>query len=129
MLLLPCGFFGLWMAAASGSDRGSPALAAEWRDQLAQFPDPDSAKAADPSMIVVRCENGDWVFGRTQSSHGVWLRGGGTVVMRDSGGRIRAFFGHVCGGDYLPGSFGRLPDLAAFYAAVVTDGFVEHPLQ
>src|SRR5262249_23209580 len=48
LLALPCVFFGLWFAAAASNNSGSPALAAEWRDHLAQFPDPDTARAADP---------------------------------------------------------------------------------
>ena len=94
---IPCGFFGLWFAASAGTDRGSPTLAAEWRDHLARFDGPDDAVAADPEIAAMRFSNGEWALVKAQDSHGIWRRGGGTVVVRDSGGRTRVFFGHVCG--------------------------------
>ena len=126
LALLPCGFFGLWFAASTGSSKGSPALAAEWRDHLASFPDPDAARAADPEVIVIRFRDGGWVFGRSQNSHGIWYRGGGTVVVRDSAGRTRAFFGHVCGGGQLGIGYPDLPNLAAFDKEMTESGFKEH---
>lgn len=56
LLMLPCGFFSLMVAVQGGSEMGSPALAAEWRDQLNRHPDPDSARSADPEVLVVRCK-------------------------------------------------------------------------
>jgi hypothetical protein len=129
LLLLPCGFFGFWWAVSAGSSSGSPALAAEWRDHLARFPDPDAAKAADPQVVVVRCRNGEWAFGRSQNSHGIWYRGGGTVVIRDSAGRTRAFFGHVCGGGHLGVGPVEPPSLAELYKQLAESGFAEHPLE
>jgi hypothetical protein len=116
-------------AVSAGSSLGSPELAAEWRDHLAQYPDPDTASAADPEVIVLRFRNGEWVFGRSQNSHGVWYRGGGTVVVRDSSGQTRAFFGHVCGGGQLGIGSPDLPSLAEFYKQMAEAGFAEHPLQ
>ena len=129
LLVLPCGFFGFWYAALAGSSSGSPDLAAEWRDHLAQYPDPDAAHAADPEVIVLRFRNGEWVFGRSQNSHGIWYRGGGTVVVRDSTGRTRAFFGHVCGGGQLGIGYPELPSLGDFYKRLVGSGFAEHSLE
>ena len=128
ILLLPCGFFGLMVAVQGGSDRGSPALAAEWRDELAHYADPVAAQSADPEILVVRCRNGKWAFGRSKDSHGVWRRGGGTVVVRDSTGRTRAFFGHVCGGNDLGGRGTDPPSLAAYSDGLAEREFVEHPL-
>ena len=128
LLMLPCGFFGLMVAVQGGSDRGSSALAAEWRDQLAQYPDPVAAQSADPEVLVVRCRNGEWAFGRSKNSHGVWYRGGGTVVVRDSAGRVRAFFGHVCGSDDLGGNETKPPSLAVYYGGLAEREFIEHPL-
>ena len=127
LLLLPCGFFGLMVAVQGGSDKGSPALAAEWRDRLVQYSDPDAARSADPEVLVVRCRNGEWAFGRSKDSHGVWRRGGGTLVVRDSAGRVRAFFGHVCGGQDLGGRGTEPPSLAAYYDGLAEREFVEHP--
>ena len=128
LLALPCGFFGFWFAVEAGSDGGSPALAAEWQGQLAQYPDPVAARSADPEVLVVRCRNGEWAFGRSKDSHGVWRRGGGTLVVRDSTGRTRAFFGHVCGGNDL-GELTTAPaTLAAYYDGLAVMWFIEHPL-
>ena len=128
LLLPPCGFLGLMVAVQGGSDRGSPALAAEWRDRLAQYPDPDAARSADPEVLVVRCRNGEWAFGCSKDSHGVWRRGGGTLVVRDSTGRTRAFFGHVCGGEDLGARWTEPPTLAVYYGWLAEMRFVEHPL-
>lgn len=128
LLLLPCGFFGLMVAVQGGSDRGSPALAAEWRDQLNRYPDPDSARSANPEVLGVRCKNGEWAFGRSKTSHGVWHRGGGTLVVRDSTGRVRAFFGHVCGDNDLGARGSEPPSLAVYYGWLAEMQFVEYAL-
>lgn len=134
LLALPCGLFGFYASLEGGSSRGSPALAAEWRDRLSQYLDPEAARAGDPEVVVLGFTNGEWVFGRSQSSHGMWHRGGGTVVVRDSRGRTRAFFGHVCGWGQLgvaSSEFSQLPSLAEFYKRMAEEGggFAEHALQ
>jgi hypothetical protein len=127
LLMLPCGFFGLWFALEAGSSNGSPELAAEWRAALLAAPGPDEAAAADPDVVVLRFPNGEWAFGKSQDSHGTWRRGGGTLVVRDSRSRVRAFFGHVCGPHYMQWGFGRdHPSLDAFYDRVVESGYVEY---
>src|SRR5262245_21034291 len=127
-VLLACGgFFVLWAAASGGSDRGSPELAAEWRAALLAAPGPDEAAAADPDVVVLRFPNGEWAFGKSQSSHGMWRRGGGTLVIRDSRGRVRAFFGHICGQRYVEWAFGTANEtLDAFYDDVLKDVNTEH---
>lgn len=124
----PCAFFGFWAAAAGGSDKGSPELAQEWKVELARYQTPQEAKAKNPNIIVVEFANGEWVFGRSQSSHGMWKRGGGTTVVKDSKGQIRAFFGHVCGDGQLGANWGK-PDLAGYYKetlAVAGANFTEY---
>ncbi|WP_020470875.1 hypothetical protein [Zavarzinella formosa] len=122
-----CGFFCLFVAASGGSDRGSPQLAAEWRAALLAAAGPDEAAALDRDVVVLRFANGEWAFGKSQSSHGMWLRGGGTMVIRDSKGQVRAFFGHVCGPRYLEWAHGYfLPSLDAFYEKTLEQGMVEH---
>lgn len=127
LLLLPFGCYGLWWSVSVSNNRGSPELAAEWRDALLAAAGPDEAAAADPDIVVLRFPNGEWVFGKSQDSHGIWRRGGGTLVVRDSRGRVRAFFGHMCGPRYLAFEFGSdYPSLDAFYDSVLQHRIVEH---
>jgi hypothetical protein len=128
LALIPIGIFVFYWAAASGSSSGSPELAAEWREQLKQYPDPAAASASRTHIAVIRFRNGEWLFGCAQNSHGIWLRGGGTVVVKDSTGRTRAFFGHVCGAG-LPNARDNLPSLDDYYKQLVEMGFTEHFFQ
>ncbi len=122
---VPMTFFALWFAAASGSDRGSPELAREWREQFSQYKTRDEAHAADPNVKVIGFDNGEWVFGRVQDSHGIWLRGGGTLVAKDSNGETHAFHGHVCGGDFLKRVSRSNSSLESFYTGLSECGFRE----
>ena len=120
---------GFWAAASGGSEKGSPVLAAKWKDELNQYSTPDEAKAKNRDVIVLEFQSGEWVFGLARSSHGMWKRGGGTVVLKDSNGQIRAFFGHVCGEGML-GATWEKTNLARFYQETLSCefGFVEHSL-
>lgn len=128
ILLAPVCFFGFWILAAGGSNSGSPELAAEWRDDLATYFTPEAATADNPEIEHVTFSNGDWLIGRAQDSHGMWRRGGGTVVIRDSRGATRVFFGHVCGSGFLSWGFGEHVDLDSFYGRVTENGFKEYKL-
>ena len=120
------GLYAIWLTMSYTNDRGSPVLAAEWRTSLLAAPGPDEA-AADPDVVVLRFANGEWVFGKSQDSHAWWRHGGGTLVIRDSRGRVRAFFGHMCGARYMEDAFGRKhPSLDAFYDKVLQYKYVEH---
>src|SRR5262245_32133670 len=79
--------------------KGSPEYAERWRESFEEVAGPDEAKAATPDMAYKRYPNGEWVFGVCRCSHR--YRDGGTIVVKDSKGRVRAFFGHVCGHDFL----------------------------
>jgi hypothetical protein len=107
-----------------GSDAGSPELAAEWRAELLAAAGPDAAAAADSAVQVVRCRDGGWVFGKSRNSHLAFTRGRGTVVVRDSAGRVRAFFGHVCGPEFLGGRSPATVD--DFYDWLLGTGFTEY---
>jgi hypothetical protein len=123
----PCGFFGWWFAVSFGSDSGSPKLAEEWRATLVPIHDPDEAAARVPHVQIIRFPDGEWVVGLSANSHGIWVRGGGTVVVKDSRGQVRAFFGHVCGSGMLKGAFGSTKSLDEFYKQLEGSGtFVEH---
>lgn len=125
-LLAPGAFFAFWIIVAFGSDAGSPALAAEWRDEFTAYQAPAAATATDPTIEHIAFENGDWLIGRAQNSHGMWRRGGGTLVVKDSNGETHAFFGHVCGGGFLRWGFGEHTDLRSFYKRVTEYGFQEY---
>src|SRR5262249_30232056 len=82
-----------------GLGEGSPAFRETWRARLRPLADPDAAAALYPDVEVVRFAGGEWVIGVSDDSHAsAW---GGTVVVKDSTGRVRAFFGHVCGPRFL----------------------------
>jgi hypothetical protein len=97
------------------SDRayGSPEYAARWRATLDALPDPEAAQAEHPEVVGKRFPNGEWAFGVDRDSHR--YRDGGTVVIKDSKGRVRVFFGHVCGG-ILAGVLQRAKSLDDIYA-------------
>lgn len=127
MFLLAASIFALWLEFAAVIDRGSPELAGEWRADLETYATPEDASQADPTIQIVKFENGDWVMGRAQNSHGFWHRGGGTMVIKDSRGKIQAFAGHVCGPNFL--SFAQKPSLDAFYKYLEDCEFVELDFQ
>jgi len=116
-------FFGLWFASSAGSDRGSPKLASEWIHQLSEFADPDAAADSNERVWVIHCENGEWMFGLAQGSHGIWRRGGGTVVTKDSNGDIRSYRGHVCWSSGTPFRGCSTDDLGILYQAITDLGF------
>ncbi len=116
-------FFGLWMASSCGSDRGSPELASRWRILLSEFSDPNSAVATNERVWVIHCENGEWMFGLAQGSHGIWKRGGGTVVTKDSNGDLRSYRGHVCWPNGSPFRGCSTENLTTVYEAIINSGF------
>jgi hypothetical protein len=58
--------------------------------------DPDTALQLHPDWVAFRFKDSEWVFGHGIDSHG-FRSGSGTLVVKDSRGRVRIFFGHVCG--------------------------------
>jgi hypothetical protein len=68
-------------------------------------PDPETALRLHPDWAAVRFPNGEWVFGYGSNSHEVFRLGRGTLVMKDSRGQVRIFFGHVCGENAWLGEF------------------------
>jgi hypothetical protein len=105
----------------SATAKGSPEYAAQWRDALTQFSDPDHAAAKHPEVSVQRFHNGEWVFGVCRDSHS--HADGGTIVVKDSNGKVRAFFGHVCGGGFLDGRMALTHSLSEFYQFFETGQF------
>jgi hypothetical protein len=116
LLALPgCGFAGFLVARASyihwfvytAEDRaffqnrgqyreGVPSVARRLKAEMEAIPDPEAARSRHPDWFAVRFPNGEWVFGHGVNSHG-FTPGHGTLVVKDNTGRVRCFFGHVCG--------------------------------
>ncbi len=102
--------------------------AVKLRPVVEAMPEPvESFGDRDKQTVGIRFPNGEWVTGVTKDSHGLYSEwfGGGTVVLKDSSGRVRCFFGHVCGvGNFMLA--GQPASLAAFDAAIASH-FVEQP--
>jgi len=80
-----------------GYNGGLPSAARQLRAEMEQIPDPDTALGLHPDWEAHRFPNREWVFGYGIDSHALTRVGGGTLVVKDSHGRVRCFFGHVCG--------------------------------
>ncbi len=93
----PFALFAFHIATSGGS--GSPEEAAQLKAVVEAIPDPESGIGCHREYRSKRFENGEWVLGIGRDSHAVMskYRGGGTVVLKDSRGQVRCFFGHVCG--------------------------------
>ncbi len=116
--------------AAGVNIRGSAELASEWKANLEPLTvSADDLRKDHPDLEVVLFSNGEWVIGTDKNSHGLFARGGGTIVVKDSRGQIRAFFGHVCGPHYLQTFFRDITDLDRFYARMNQFRFTEQALR
>lgn len=96
-----------------GMGRGSPEHAQKWREAFADITDPEMAKARYPEVACKRFKNGEWIFGISEDSHE--SPSGGTMVVKDSTGRTRVFFGHVCGPGFLQFMLKTPVSLEEFY--------------
>jgi hypothetical protein len=110
-------------------DAGSSSLARQWQRRIAPVTTVEDTKNSGPDIQCVKFPNGEWVCGLARDSHG-WRQGGGTLVVKDSRGQMRVFFGHVCGAQpcflVTPGD---LKNLDAFYKYINTHwGFTEQVL-
>ncbi len=94
--LLFIGFIMVGFHFAGGN--GAMATAERLRPQVEAVPDPESLPSG-AGWSAVKCTNGEWILGTSVSSHEMYAQwyGGGTVVLKDSRGRVRCFLGHVCG--------------------------------
>jgi hypothetical protein len=101
--------------------RGSPERAAKWRAVFEGLSDPETVKTRYPFAATKRFDDGSWIFGAGEDSHGD--REGGTIVVKDSDGRIRAFFGHVCGPGLLESALTQSASRAEFYGLLSRSTF------
>jgi hypothetical protein len=93
--------------------RGSNERAAKWKAVFAKLPDLEVIKTKYPFAATKRYDDGSWIFGVGEDSHGD--RDGGTIIVRDSDGKTKVFFGHVCGPDFLQDGFSRSSSAADLY--------------
>jgi hypothetical protein len=102
------------------NNKGSRELALNWRNELTALADPESAAVRNNGITTRRYSNGEWVMGKCQNSHSD-ADGGGTVVLKDSRGEIRIYFGHVCGKGALSALFRGGSDLNSLYEYMRND--------
>jgi hypothetical protein len=122
VLLLGCGGAYLWLYFAIGiNDTRSPLLAEEWKGVLEPLENVEDAMQKEPGVQGKRFVDGDWVFGLCRDSHGRFKQGGGTLVVKDSRGKVRAFFGHVCGWLNLETILRDQKSLDEFYDSLIRD--------
>ena len=100
--LLTCTALSAWVF---GLGHGDEHYARIWKHRIESLPDPETAKAHFSEIQARSFPNGEWVFGVSSDSHGSYW--GGTIVIKDSNGKVRVFFGHVCGPHRLEWGFGR----------------------
>lgn len=118
LLLLVLGV--VWMLFKPMGE-GSPRYARKWMARLASIESVAQAARELPEAVTHRFEDGEWVVGVCKDSHGSpW---GGTIVVKDSRGEVRAFFGHVCGPGFIKMILSRMradqrDDLDGFYETI-----------
>jgi hypothetical protein len=128
IIVLVClAVFSPFSAWIFGLGKGDPDYALKWQQRLQPLPDPETAMATYSEVFSKRFENGEWIFGVCYDSH--YSHWGGTVVVKDSSGRVRAFFGHVCGDLFLRHVFHVTKSNDEFYRFLTTEhDFQEYSL-
>jgi hypothetical protein len=118
----------IWLGMSNSGGLGSMTAAVKFRPDVEAMPEPERLSSnRDTGQFGVRFKNGEWVTGVAKDSHGLYSEwfGGGTVVLKDSRGRVRCFFGHVCGGlQALEGS-ADFDSLDVFDAKLTEQKFAE----
>lgn len=124
--MLTCTFFSAWVF---GYGQGDAGYAQKWRERLEPLADPEEACGRYPEVVAEKFENGEWIFGVCDDSHrSHW---GGTIVVKDSRGQVRALFGHVCGPSFLKAVL-KMQDeksLQGFYSSRYLHSFHEYAFQ
>ena len=85
----------------------------ELAGEIRSFGDPEHIKTKYPFAAIRKYDDGKWIVGVGEDSHGD--RNGGTIVVQGSDGKTRVFFGHVCGPDFLQDGLSRSTSAAEFY--------------
>lgn len=123
--IITLGIITLIVLSSLPMGKGSESFARKWTSKLKNIESVNEFKKEYPEESYIELPSGDWAVGVSSDSHASpW---GGTVVIKDSSGNTRSFFGHVCGSRYLTMFFNdklehkNLEDLYKF-----TDNFKEH---
>lgn len=116
----------VWLGRANSGGMGSMKEALRLRSMVESMPEPKESFWDRNKEAVGLCfPNGEWVMGVAKDSH-TWYSdwfGGGTVVLKDSRGRVRCFFGHVCGSCNL--TFANDPKSLDEFDAAMSNHFTE----
>jgi hypothetical protein len=110
-------------------DDGLPSDARKWKGIIENVPDPESAMnhpdlSTQWGFALKRFENGEWIFGISTDSHQLISRGG-TVVLKDSSGKTRVFYGHVCTREGLQYLIDNHESVGEFYTSLSQSGYQE----
>jgi|SRR6516162_8273626 hypothetical protein len=118
------------LALVTSQGVGSVEEARRLRGIVEAIPTPEAGDGCHPEYASKRLESGDWVLGISRNSHSRMssFRGGGTVVLKDSRGAIRCFFGHVCGPAGHRSFFNDVKTLDDYYQSLQEAGFVEQAM-
>jgi hypothetical protein len=122
MAVIAVGLLGI-RALNSGPElgRGSTEHAAKWKAIFEDVSDPELVKTRYPYAATKRYADRSWIFGVGEDSHA--RRDGGTIIVKDNSGKVRAFFGHVCGPDMLQDVVSRSGTPAEFYSILSQSQF------
>jgi hypothetical protein len=104
-----------------GFEGGLPSVGRKLKAEMESIPDPGTAMQLHPDWTYMRFGNGEWVFGHGIDSHWIGF-GRGTLVVKDSRGRVRVLFGHVCGTNHAitPYDAAHLSTLNVFYEQLLS---------
>jgi len=129
----------LWLAwcqrvGSQPMGTGSPMFAKRWAARFEKWESPQEAERRSRRVGSLSLPDGTWFYAVCDGSH--CNPNGGTVVIRDSSGAIRCFFGHVCIGDFqwlassaaCAGTNELLRSLSDLYAGLAELQFAEHML-
>lgn len=89
-------------------------FALKWRATIKCYPEPELARAKQREIVARRFDTKEWVFGVCRDAQGI--TDGGALVVKDSTGQTRVFFGQGCLSSTLPLMMLESKSLADFYS-------------
>jgi hypothetical protein len=111
----------VWVCFGS-HDSGSSDEADRLRAVVESIASPEAGQRIDPDYVAQRLPSGEWVLGIGRNSHAFPARFvDGTIVIKDSRGQVRCFFGYVCGPASLRLTFSDTESLDDLYKRLTND--------